>query len=66
MKILLVNDDGIDSVSLDRLASELNRQYDITIVAPAAECSAFSHYLSINKKWFCSNERDEMELWMTD
>jgi len=50
MKILLVNDDGVDSDALNRLAEELNKKYDITVVAPAGECSAFSHCLSINKK----------------
>jgi 5'-nucleotidase len=45
MRILLTNDDGIDSKGLFYLAKELCKNHDITIVAPNKQRSACSHSL---------------------
>ena len=47
MKILLVNDDGIDAVGLKTLAETLSGEHELYIVAPEAERSAFSHSVTI-------------------
>ncbi len=49
-KILLVNDDGIESPGIHALACALQDDYDIRIVAPAHQQSGMSHALSANKK----------------
>lgn len=49
MKILLTNDDGIDSESLIKFAEKLNEICDLTVYAPSGECSGMSHSLSLHK-----------------
>ena len=46
MRILLVNDDGIEGVGLIALVKELYGKHDITVVAPKHECSGNSHALN--------------------
>lgn len=47
MNILLVNDDGIDSPLLHLLA-ELSKEFgEVTVVAPASQCSAMSHRITV-------------------
>lgn len=49
MHVLLTNDDGINSKNLTALADEcLKRGHKITLVAPVSQCSANSHYVTIN------------------
>lgn len=49
MRILLTNDDGIDSESLIKFAEKLNKICDLTVYAPSGECSGMSHSLSLHK-----------------
>ena len=46
MRILLVNDDGIEGVGLIAMVKELYGKHDITVVAPKHECSGNSHALN--------------------
>ena len=46
MKILLVNDDGIEGVGLIALVKELYGKHEIYVVAPKHECSGNSHALN--------------------
>ena len=47
MKILLVNDDGIDSQGILDLGIALQKEHEITIVAPDKERSGSSHSITI-------------------
>ena len=46
MRILLVNDDGIEGVGHIAMVKELYGKHDITVVAPKHECSGNSHALN--------------------
>ena len=48
MNILVVNDDSIHSPGLALLAREAAKLGKVWVVAPASQCSAMSHRLSIN------------------
>ncbi len=51
MRILVTNDDGIESEGIQALASVLTKiGHKVTVVAPDGNRSAFSHSLSIHKK----------------
>lgn len=43
MRIMLVNDDGIDAPGIQYLAEKLKREYEVFICAPEGERSASSH-----------------------
>ena len=47
MKILLTNDDGIDSPGLRQFAEELSKIADVYVAAPEGERSSNSHHLTI-------------------
>ena len=49
MKILIVNDDGIQGVGLFKLAEVLCKEHQVTVVAPHTQKSGFSHSLSFHK-----------------
>lgn len=49
MRILIVNDDGIDSVGIIVLAEVFCRDNDIMVVAPQNQRSAFSHSITIHE-----------------
>lgn len=49
MKLLLTNDDGIYAEGLYTLAKELEKDYELVIVAPDGERSATSHSITITK-----------------
>ncbi|NLY77101.1 MAG: 5'/3'-nucleotidase SurE [Tissierellia bacterium] len=49
MRLLLVNDDGIHAEGIQRLAKELEKDYELVIVAPDDERSAQSHALTLRK-----------------
>lgn len=49
MRLLLVNDDGINAKGLHALAKELEKYYEITIVAPDSERSACGHSITISE-----------------
>ena len=48
MHVLLTNDDGISAEPLLLLCQELNRQHQVTVVAPDRERSAISHAITLN------------------
>ena len=49
MKILIVNDDGIEGRGLYALAETLSREHTVTVVAPHTQKSGYSHSLSFHK-----------------
>ncbi|MDD2446896.1 MAG: 5'/3'-nucleotidase SurE [Tissierellia bacterium] len=49
MKILLTNDDGIMADGIYILAKELEKEHDITIVAPETQKSAQSHAITLHR-----------------
>ena len=59
MRILLTNDDGIESPSLKFLAERLRKKHEIWIIAPDAEKSGSSHSITI-KKWLKYTKIDKM------
>ena len=50
MKILLTNDDGIESPGINALISALAKDHDCHVVAPKGERSASSHAISLGQK----------------
>ena len=49
MRILLTNDDGIMAEGIYALAKELDKDYEVTIVAPETQKSAQSHAITLSK-----------------
>ncbi|GAC16785.1 5'/3'-nucleotidase SurE [Aliiglaciecola lipolytica] len=49
MQILLSNDDGYFAEGLETLHAHLSEHYDVIVIAPQDNCSAFSNALSIRK-----------------
>lgn len=49
MRILVVNDDGFDSIGINLLAKALQKYGDVTIVAPDSGRSASSHAVILHK-----------------
>jgi len=49
MKILLTNDDGIESPGLKALEEKLSNSHDVVVVAPAEERSGVSNAITIRK-----------------
>ena len=49
MKILISNDDGIDSPGIQRLAESVSTLGDVTVVAPHRERSTAGHSLTLHK-----------------
>ena len=47
MKILVVNDDGITSSGIEKLARMATRLGEVTVVAPASQCSAMSQRITV-------------------
>ena len=47
MRILLTNDDGIDAEGIYTLAKELEKNYEVIIVAPDNQRSAQSHAITL-------------------
>ncbi len=47
MRILLVNDDGIMAEGLSHIAKELEKDYELTIIAPENQQSAKSHSITL-------------------
>lgn len=47
MKILVVNDDGIHSPGIERLARMATNFGEVTVVAPATQCSAMSQRITV-------------------
>lgn len=49
MRVLLVNDDGIDSVGLKALVQAFAKHHCVTVAAPAQEQSGKSHAITVRK-----------------
>ncbi len=49
MKVLVTNDDGINSEGLRLLAIELEKLYDVVVIAPDSEKSACSHGITLRE-----------------
>ncbi len=47
MRILVVNDDGIEANGLKRLAEAAKEFGEVTVVAPNSQCSAMSAKITI-------------------
>jgi len=47
LKILVSNDDGISSVGINHLVTELRKIGTVTVVAPATEQSAAGHSITM-------------------
>ncbi|QBD86247.1 5'/3'-nucleotidase SurE [Clostridium tetani] len=52
MRLLLTNDDGVNSKGIYTLAKELQKEHEIIIAAPSIEMSAKSHSITIAKPLF--------------
>lgn len=48
MRILVVNDDGIHAVGIEKLARCAKRFGEVYVVAPAGQCSAMSHRITVH------------------
>jgi len=48
MKVLITNDDGIGSVGISALVSEIKKIADVTVVAPDTEQSAVGHAVTVS------------------
>jgi len=48
MRILLTNDDGVDSPGLEALVKALSEEHDVWVVAPESERSGTSHSISLH------------------
>lgn len=58
MKILLVNDDGINSVGLRQLAKVLSDNGHIVhVVAPDSQRSGYSHFMTFRKPIYCITKK---------
>ena len=49
MRILVINDDGINAKGIGYLAIELAKKHEVIVVAPATEQSATSHSVTLNR-----------------
>lgn len=52
MRLLLTNDDGVNSKGIYTLAKELQKEHEIVIAAPSVEMSAKSHSITISDPLF--------------
>ena len=50
MRILLVNDDGIEADGIWALYDFLAGEHDVTVCAPDRQCSGFSHSITIAQR----------------
>lgn len=68
LRILIGNDDGINSVGIKALAKELGKFADVYISAPAYQKSGFSHNLSCNIPLYFGEKQIEgaIKAWYVD
>lgn len=66
MKILLTNDDGIDSKGLWAMARALNKNFEVAIAAPARQQSGMAHAFTVWQKIEYWRVEDEIEAWAID
>lgn len=55
MRLLLTNDDGIESKALHILAKELEKNHELIIAAPSVQRSACSHSITISEPLIIKN-----------
>ncbi|MGC9365756.1 MAG: 5'/3'-nucleotidase SurE [bacterium] len=60
MKILLTNDDGLDSIGLEVLYDRVKELGDVIIIAPEFEQSASSHRITLRRPVFVSQPRQNV------
>ena len=58
MRVLVTNDDGIRSPYLAMLADAAKTLGDVTVIAPAQQCSAMSHRITLYKPMEMQEETD--------
>lgn len=58
MRILVVNDDGIDSAGIHCLASLASRLGEVWVAAPDSQCSAMSHRITLHSSIDVREEKD--------
>lgn len=59
MRILITNDDGINSIGLHKLVKEMERDNEVIVVAPSNQRSACSHSITIHDSIFVKETRIE-------
>lgn len=59
MRILITNDDGINSTGLHMLIKEMERDNEVTVVAPSNQRSASSHSITIHDPLFIKEVKIE-------
>ncbi len=59
MKILITNDDGIDSKGLHILAREMEKENEVIVAAPSSQRSACSHSITIHDPLFIKEMKVE-------
>ncbi len=57
MKILLTNDDGIDSAGLLMLAASLGKKHEVYLSAPDGQRSGYSHYIRFHQAVFAEERQ---------
>lgn len=58
MRILVTNDDGIQSPYLALLAGAAKRLGEVTVIAPSRQCSAMSHRITLDRPMELQRETD--------
>ena len=66
MKILLTNDDGINSSGLWTMARALQKNFEVAIAAPARQQSGMAHAFTVWKKIEYWRVENEIEAWAID
>ena len=68
MRILIVNDDGIRAAGIYHLAKAAQTLGEVTVVAPAAQCSAMSHRITIDRPLTVKKEQivDDIPAYSVD
>ena len=70
MRILLANDDGIDSDGLRVLADKLSKEHEVIVAAPAQQQSGMAHAITVHKRMEVSQEYMQdigvIEAWRID
>lgn len=61
MKILVVNDDGIRAVGIERLAQCAKQFGEVYVVAPVGQCSAMSHRITVSGELMLKKEQFPIE-----
>jgi 5'-nucleotidase len=60
LRILLTNDDGIESAGLEAMRAALDPEHEVWILAPDGERSAMSHYITVRDPIRCQQLGDRV------